>query len=193
MIQVTKSGPDFFKVKKKKVKYPKQSDSWSEISDIRTDLREYILQTEQESMCVYCEKKISSDSYKSNIDHFKTRNTHPELTLEYNNLIVSCNNREHCSSKKDNFNLSKEDFKKILNPVCDDIENSFSFTAFGELEGNNKKAKFTIEVFGLNHITLVEERKNILLQIQDFKEVDNYLIFEAFKCHQTLIKYAINS
>lgn len=193
MIQVTKSEPKFFTVKKKKVKNQKQSDAWNEISDIRTDLREYILQNEQGLMCIYCEKKISSDRLKSNIDHFKMRNTHPELTLEYENLLVSCNNLEHCSNKKDSFGLNKENFENLINPVYDDIENSFSFTAFGELEGNNDKAKFTIEVFGLNHITLIEERKKILIQLMHYKKMDISLIFEAFKCHQTLIKYAINN
>jgi uncharacterized protein (TIGR02646 family) len=193
MIQVTKSEPNFFTDKKKKVKKQKQSDAWNKISDIRANLRKYILQNEQNSMCIYCEKKISSDSLKSNIDHFKMRNTHPELTLEYTNLLVSCNNFEHCSKKKDGFGLMKKDFDNLVNPVYDDVENNFSFTAFGELEGNNDKAKFTIEVFGLNHITLIEERKNILIQLKNYKKINISLIFEAFKCHQTLIKYAMNS
>jgi len=190
MLQVSKEEPNFFRDKKKKVKNAKESSAWKNINDIRTNLREYILNNEQQNMCVYCEKKISPDANKSNIDHFKTRGTHPELTLEYTNLLVSCNNQAHCSNKKDNFGLSKEDFDKLINPVNDDINNSFTHTTFGELVANNVKAEFAIEVFGLNNTALVQERKNILLQLESYTDLEADIILEVLGCHKTLITYS---
>ncbi len=193
MIQVTKSEQNFFIVKKRSITNQKQSDAWNKISDIRAKLRNHILTNEQEKMCVYCEKKISSDSSKSNIDHFRTRNTHPHLTLLYDNLFVSCNNKNHCSSKKDNSGLANNDFSNLINPIDDDIENNFSFTTFGELTGKNEKAKFTIDVFGLNNRSLVEERKNIFLQLQNCKHMSVETIFETLQCHKSFLKYIISA
>ena len=127
MIQVNKIEPSFFTKKKKVIKNPKQPDSWSQISDIRSDLREHILSSEQDLMCIYCEKKISSDKNKSNIDHFKTRKLYPELSFEYSNLLVSCNSSNHCSYIKDSLPLTKEDYKNIINPIDKDVNESFYF------------------------------------------------------------------
>ncbi len=188
MLQVTKSEPDFFSNKKKKVTNPKQSDAWKEISDIRAGLREYILTNEQESMCVYCEKVITSDVKKSNIDHFKTRDQFPQATLDYENLFVSCNNKGHCSDKKDNYGLTKEEYKKIINPSSNEVDNSFYYFA-GDMVGENEKAKFTIDVFELNHISLVQERKKIIQNFQYCKEFDTTTLTDMLGGHKNLIYY----
>lgn len=189
MIQICKEEPNFFIEKRRKVKNHKQSNAWAEISDIRTKLRYFILKTEQQSMCVYCEKGISSDAKKSNIDHFKTRKTHPELTLEYENLLVSCNNHLHCSNKKDNYGLKKDDFKEIINPALDEIKESFTYTTFGELVATNNKAKFAIKVFGLNSTALIQERKNIILHLDSYKSLSANDIFNILGSHKTLIEF----
>lgn len=187
MLQINKVEPSFFTEKKRKINEPKQSSAWEELSDIRADLREYILSNEQKDMCVYCEKMITSDRRKSNIDHFKLRSLYPELTLDYNNLFVSCNNIYHCSSKKDNAKLKKDDFENIVNPI--DIEENFSYTYIGEIEGKNEKAKNSIEVFGLNHKSLVEERKQIINYIEFYKETKEEILISSFNGHKNLIKF----
>jgi len=191
MLQVSKTEPKFFSDKKKKILKPKESDAWSELGDIRADLREYILENEQSSMCAYCEKKITSDSKKSNIDHYKTRNLHPELTLDYNNFFVSCNNLNHCSSKKDNIGLNKNDYENMMNPLDKDLDENFSY-ALGEIEGKNKKANFTIDTFALNNISLVEERKEIIRNFEFYKEFDEITLVDAFRGHVNLIRYLKN-
>ena len=52
MLQVTKEEPEFFISKKKKISLPNQSTSWEEISDIRSDLRKYILEKLIPAQCV---------------------------------------------------------------------------------------------------------------------------------------------
>jgi uncharacterized protein (TIGR02646 family) len=164
MFQIDKDEPNYFAVAKSKVKLPKVKNAWSDknISSIREKLRENILTKEQKGLCAYCEKKISSDRAVSNIDHFKTRNLFPEKTLDYNNLLVSCNTKERCSSLKDS-NKSllkrKEDYKNIINPITENPNSSFDYLFSGEIIPLGKKAKFTIEVFDLNHQSLYDERK----------------------------------
>jgi len=65
-----------------------KAKNWGDIQEIRFKLREDILQ-EQKSMCAYCEKFISANKEKSNIDHFKTRNLFPNLVFDYENLFIS--------------------------------------------------------------------------------------------------------
>ena len=103
MRQIIKDELDYFTSAKSKVALPKTKGAWEDkaISEIRAKLREDMLLEEQSLLCAYCEKEIDENSTSSNIDHFKTRNLFPELTLEYSNLLVSCNTKERCSNFKD--------------------------------------------------------------------------------------------
>jgi len=188
MLRVTKIEPKLFSNKKRKIKKPKESKAWRELADIREDLRSHILSQEQDNMCIYCEKQISASSQKSNIDHYKTRKLYPELTLNYNNLFVSCNHNAHCSSHKDRLPLTKEDYQNILNPLSIELDNAFGYTSFGEIEPLNKKAKFTQESFNLNHISLVEERKLIIQNFESYKEFDEDILVECLGGHIGLIR-----
>ena len=103
MFKIDKNNPpDYFNGTKKRVARPKESKAWEDklISGIRAQLRLHILEHEQFSLCGYCEKQIDATGQHSNIDHFKTRNLFPQLTLSYNNLVVSCNTRQRCSEYK---------------------------------------------------------------------------------------------
>lgn len=187
MLQVNKNEPNFFTETKKKIRKPKESNAWNEISSIRSDLREYILTDEQNSMCAYCEKKITSNPNKSNIDHFKTRNLYPELTLAYSNLFISCNNPTHCSSIKDNIGLTKEDYNNLISPLNSD--DNFTYSVTGDVLPKNAKASYTINTFSLNHISLIEERKQIMQNFHYMKDFTSDELFEAFGSHKSLILY----
>jgi len=164
MFQITKDEPTYFTLAKSKVKLPKVKDAWSNtnISSIRARLREGILLKEQKGLCVYCEKKISSNANVSNIDHFETRDLLPEKTLDYQNLFVSCNVKDRCSSFKDSKKSplkTKDDYCNIVNPVNENPNNFFDYLFSGEIIPLNDKAKFTIALFNLNHQSLYDERK----------------------------------
>ena len=102
MYQISKNEPNYFTQAKSNISLPRVSSAWEDvnISDIRGQLRKDILVEEQNLLCAYCEKEIDDSSKKSNIDHFKTRNLFPEETLNYNNLLVSCNTHNRCSSSR---------------------------------------------------------------------------------------------
>jgi len=183
MFQVSKSEPNYFKSAKAKVKFPKVKGAWEDkhISAIRKDLREHILEEEQNSLCIYCEKKISFEEKYSNIDHFKTRNLFPEMSLTYENLLVSCNTHNRCSSLKDSKKESivkyKEDYLKIVDVVLENPHEFFDYLITGEIEAKNEKGQFSIDVFNLNDSALKEQR---LLIFQSLEYVGNLSLQEIY-------------
>ncbi len=117
MKKIDKSGaPKFFR------DFIRRNDpvNWDGIHEIKHGLREHILKREQGFKCAYCESAITSDNTKSHIDHFKRKHYFPKLTFDYNNLLVSCNNYNHCASVKDSKVKSKDYYKDLTNPVNDD-------------------------------------------------------------------------
>jgi len=191
MFKINKKKPTFFEQSKRKIRLPKISNAWEKISEIRSSLREYILSEEQNGLCGYCERKITSDSNESNIDHFKTRNLFPEETLNYDNLLVSCNRKETCATHKDQNIKTKNEYSKIINPVADNPDKYFEYLPTGEIisKGGNSKAKFTIDIFNLGKKEsdyLVQRRKqltkaidNIDLPLNEILELMEYE-FQSF-------------
>lgn len=170
MLDIKKEEPIFFKEIKKNILQTKVSSAWKEnsVRNISHILREHILLDEQELLCCYCEKEIDESSEVSNIDHFKTRNLFPNLTLDYNNLVVSCNANKQCSSYKDKHVKSQKDYENIVNPVLENPNEYFDYLLTGEIfprdnlrDSARKKAIFTIKIFQLNSTKQVNSRKEI--------------------------------
>jgi len=163
MFQIAKSEPDFFTKAKAKVATPLVSNAWSnqELAKIRANLREYILLEEQNLLCAYCEKEIDDNPKNSNIDHYKTRNLFPQETLNYNNLLVSCNSKGRCSDYKDKYIQTQEEYEQIVNPVDENPKEYFDYLTTGEIVAQNPKAQYTINIFRLDHKTLNEQRLQI--------------------------------
>ncbi|MEB3193446.1 MAG: retron system putative HNH endonuclease [Snowella sp.] len=124
------------------------------------------LLTEQGYICCYCQRRI--DLNNSHIEHLKPKdeNLYPELALDYNNLLASCQKMNkkgeprHCGSLKDNW----YDEKLMVSPLEENCAEYFSYTVLGEiLPSENKKknesAKTTIEKLGLDIRKLRSERR----------------------------------
>lgn len=192
MLQVTKSEPSFFTQKKRTISKVNESSAWGAIDDIRGTLRAYILETEQENMCAYCEKKIDSSNEKAHIEHFKARGHFPEYTLDYSNLFVSCNNHFHCGRKKDSSNLQKNDFHHLISPL-DNIQEHFEYTFDGTIEGKTPNGRFTQKILNLNEASLQEERKSIIRNIKSYLDFELETLCECLSGHKNLIQYLINN
>ena len=186
MFKITKNEPDFFTKAKLKVEKPKVSDAWSnkEINDIRPRLREYILLEEQNLLCAYCERTIDDNPRNSNIDHFRLKAGHlfPEKTLDYNNLLVSCNTSGRCSDYKDKHISSKDSYDNIVNPITENPDDFFDYLPTGEIVAidGNKKAEFTIDIFQLGRNQdepLSKQRKKIA---ESLKYCENLLLDEVY-------------
>ena len=134
-----------------------------------------ILMDEQNQLCGYTE--IFINELKScHIDHYKKRDISPELTFDWNNLIVATKDSAFGAGHKDQkYGIQKSDYDNIFNPVVDEIENYFYYTEWGEVipkttipDDKNEKAQKTINVFNLNHNSLKARRKGL------FKMVGSY-------------------
>jgi uncharacterized protein (TIGR02646 family) len=182
--QINKEEPAYFLKAKSKVKLPKVKSAWEDdnISAIRENLRAEMLLDEQSLLCAYCEKEIDENAKNSNIDHFKTRNLFPEETLNYYNLLISCNTHGRCSYLKDNSIKYRDEYENIVNPIIEDPNDFFDYLTTGEIVAKNEKGQFTIDIFNLDDKSLIECREQIAkaLLVVDFSLDEIYAFFPDY-------------
>ena len=180
MLKVNKyKEPDFLLEYKRKYS-PK---SWIEYNKdgIRSEIKKNILFLEQEEYCPYCEKRIYDD--EGHIEHIKPRDLYPKEFESYNNLIVSCDEKNSCGKYKgNNYN------DNLINPVIDDPAKYFDYNiASGEIipKNNDESSKeyiraiYTIETLNLNCYELKEARKALIdilnVYRENYDEYNSYL------------------
>lgn len=121
----------------------------------------------------------------SHIEHIMPRDSYPSLFQNYDNIIVSCNDKHSCGMAKGN-NYSKE----LINPV---LENPLDYLEFNLANGEiipkdseeksetNKRARYTINLLNLNYYKLKEARRNLIDILEVYKnnydeeEISSYL------------------
>jgi len=128
---------------------------WNSDYKKKKNLKEFILEKEQDYLCCYCECKIDTDN--THIEHIKPKHLDLEnLTFDYKNLIISCqgntlsnSNRESsCGHNKDkNF-----DDNLFLNPTIEkNIQKSFYYSIeTGEILSEDEKGEYMIKILNLN-------------------------------------------
>jgi uncharacterized protein (TIGR02646 family) len=180
MVKVNKEQePDFLLGYKKKYS-PK---SWADYNkdDIRKRIKENILVLEQNEYCPYCEKRIYT-SDDGHIEHIKPRDSYPKKFQDYNNLLVSCNQKNSCGIYKKN----RYD-NKFINSVIDNPGNYFNYNiANGEIipknndESSNEytRATYTINTLNLNCYELKEARKAFIDILEVYRE--NYVEYNEY-------------
>lgn len=128
-----------------------QSEAWEKFNkdEVRKDLKEA-----QNSLCAYCEIALTSNT---RIDHFKPKKLDRELTFLWENLVLSCDNKDSCDIKKDN---NFEDY--WINPYKTDPKGMFIFRTNGKIKGVTEDANKIIEDFGLDSPRLRKKRSGIL-------------------------------
>lgn len=122
-------------------------------SGFREQLRKELVK-EQHNLCAYCCCQISDD--KAHNEHIEPRNPRKgssTKTLDYSNIVASCNNADRCGAKKGN-DYEVSEFISPLNPECED---TFIYYPDGEMEGND----YTIGLLNLNSYELKEARKAV--------------------------------
>ena len=180
MLKVNKDEePDFLLEYKRKYS-PK---SWADYNKdgIRSKIKENILVLEQEEYCPYCEKRIYDN--EGHIEHIKPRDLYPKEFQNYNNHIVSCDEKKSCGKYKgNNYN------DNLINPVIDDPAKYFDYNiASGEIipKNNDESSKeyiraiYTIETLNLNCYELKEARKALIdilnVYRENYDEYNSYL------------------
>jgi uncharacterized protein (TIGR02646 family) len=132
-------------------------------SENRQAIRTLLL-IEQFYLCAYCEKQI--DEASSHNEHIKPQSSFPAQSLEYDNLVASCNHgtgdEASCGHRKQHW-YNKDQF---IHPLLETCRNHFRYDADGSIKGLTDAGTVTIEKLSLNNDRLREHRRNVLKQYE---------------------------
>lgn len=135
--------------------YQRNKPNWNRLpSNIKEIIRKKLVY-EQGGICCYCERQLVGNDF--HIEHLKPKdkNKYPELQLEYDNLICSCQfelekeEPRHCGNSKGSW----YDETHIISPLNPDCEKQFKYTHDGHIEPNgttNIMASTTIQKLRLD-------------------------------------------
>lgn len=133
-------------------------------------LREELVK-EQKGLCAYCCSRITPET--SHNEHIEPRNmkdgTKSRKSLDYNNILASCNTLSTCGSRKGN----EYDGKRFVSPLDEDCERQFTYDPDGYMNGD----EYTISLLELNSYELRMARKAIYKTIFTMTDEDIRLIY----------------
>ena len=169
MIHITKKGtPDFltsFITQNPKATY--DSDSFK---TYYLNLRNELVK-EQKGLCAYCCSRITSEnSHNEHIEPRHLKNGMPsKKSLDYNNIVASCNSLLSCGMHKKN----DYDEKKFISPLDVECEMHFSYDPDGYVNGDD----YTISLLNLNSYKLRGARNAVYKMIMDMSKEDIKMVF----------------
>lgn len=142
--------------------------------NVRADIRTACIR-EQLGLCAYCCKPITVTN--SHNEHVQAQLTAPNLTMDYNNIVASCNTRGQCGDSHNSQPLP-------LTPLMDECETEIRFYYSGKVAGLTDRAEQSIDILNLKFRKLKEARKRAIEAInyefgcppQEAAELDSDLI-----------------
>lgn len=108
--------------------------------------------SEQFGLCAFCCKRINPKKDSSHNAHLKSRHQFPQYSLEWDNIVASCNTLESCGKYQDK-NCPP------LSPLMEECESELQFSITGEVAGLTERADSAIGIFNLNNPALINSRK----------------------------------
>lgn len=134
---------------------PSQDIAWKRFdkSEVRKELKKA-----QNNLCAYCEVVLTN---ATRIDHFKPKKLNYALTFDWDNLVLSCDEKDSCDNKKGG---KFEDY--WVNPYSTDPVGMFKFYSDGQIEGQSTDAENIIIDFGLDCPNLEAKRKGVLKTLE---------------------------
>ncbi len=141
-----------------KKKYPSKTYDSAEFERFRMPLND-ILRKEQKGLCAYCCSRIESG--KAHNEHIEPQ--HPgkyasNRSLDYGNIVASCNHPKTCGKRKGN----DYDAKRFISPLDKDCEQKFHYYLDGFIDGDS----YTIDLLNLNAYELRNARKAVCRVLQ---------------------------
>ncbi len=183
MIHIQKGEEPAFMVEFKK-KNPKKTYDSKEFTQYRPLLKK-VLVKEQKGICAYCCTKITEE--KSHNEHIEPRNPgkySSSRSLDYYNIVASCNNPNTCGKIKGN----KYDAEKFISPLSQDCADKFKYYPDGIMEGD----EYTINLLNLNEYSLTNARKAIYWEMKSLSKDDIKTIYmdepEEYHSYYNVIK-----
>jgi uncharacterized protein (TIGR02646 family) len=121
---------------------------------IRVDIRTSCI-VEQFFLCAYCCNRITLDS--SHNEHIVSQNSiiGRTLTLDFNNIVASCESKKNCGHKKANDIIA-------LTPLMNECETEIIYQLNGKMRHTTPRAQSTINTLYLRNNALVNTRKQII-------------------------------
>jgi len=123
--------------------------------------------------CAYCE--VIPVGSRLRVDHFFPKKLYPELTLDWDNFLPSCDN---CNTKKTSHDTKND---PIINPSKIDPIPYYEFDNIWMIPAVDSPdpvlTKRTIDVCDLNRRELLKSRADLLLDLSVYqKDINNVLI-----------------
>jgi uncharacterized protein (TIGR02646 family) len=117
------------------------------------------LMDEQHGLCAFCCQALASIEHCHN-EHLQAQAKHNARTLDYDNLVASCNTKRQCGDAHGSQALP-------LTPLMPACETELRFTLSGRVEATTERAKEAIRVLNLgdkegNNKALIEKRKQLI-------------------------------
>jgi len=135
----------------------------------RQDIRKKCT-AEQYYLCAYCCQSITGERQDTVNEHVEAQSIAPNKSLDFSNIVASCNSRNQCDDahKAQVFSLT---------PFMDECEVELDFSLSGRVSGSSARAKKTIQVLNLgdskrNNKALIEKRKSLVLSVLLTNEID---------------------
>jgi len=152
-----------------------QASSFNNIpAQTKFDLRESLI-NEQGFICCYCMRRIRladlGEVQRTKIEHFACQSEHPDLELNYRNLLLSCMGGEGEQKHLQTCDTYKKDKALSINPTDNhrNIEELIKYNAYGEIYSDDHQLNRELdEVLNLNNQVL---RNNRRVQYESIKKM----------------------
>ena len=131
----------------------------------RADLRAHMVQA-QKGLCAYCCCEIS-DAQAHN-EHIVPESKCEQRSLDYDNLIASCNRPDSCGT----FKHDAYDKHRFVSPLQADCEDHFRYREDGKLEGTTEEGRETVKALNLNQYELRTARRSLMLSLLSWANAD---------------------
>ena len=146
----------------------------------KDDLTE-MLDTEQCGLCAYTELRPDEAGLGTHIEHIKPKSTYPDLTFDYQNLVLCALASEDLGNPDIRNNQfgghakgNEYDGNRFISPLDPESETSFLYQSDGRVvpfpaneKSQRERADYTIDLLKLNAPYLVNLRKRRIGEIDE--------------------------
>ena len=136
-------------------RYKHGTDHWKDVSYTDKQTIREGLQQMQAGLCAYCEGDLSQ--LYQHIEHFRQQAHFPQLSFQWNNLFLSCDQQDSCGRYKDKQPFHSYKHENLLDPCVDDPDAFLSFASDGAIHPREnlstkqrQRAEETLRIFGLD-------------------------------------------
>lgn len=119
---------------------------------VRKDIRETCI-SDQYHLCAYCCNRISKND--SHNEHIKCQDSFPQNSLNFDNIVASCNSIKQCGDIKKTNNLD-------LTPLMPECETEIKFYLNGQVKFISQRAEQAIKILGIDNKGLINKRKELI-------------------------------